>query len=51
MKPHGLGNKSKGNYWDSNICWCPVCNSWSRINKGKERKKNKISIRKTEYED
>jgi len=46
MKPYGIGNKSKSNIWDSNVCFCPVCNSLSRINKSKERAKNKINITK-----
>ena len=44
MKAYGIGNKSKMNYWDSNICQCPLCNSTDRFNKRKERRKNKISI-------
>ena len=44
MKPHGIGNKSKMNFWDSNICECELCNSKNRDGKRKERNKNKISI-------
>ena len=44
MKAHGIGNKSKMNHWDSNICWCTVCNSKYRNAKRKERNKNKINV-------
>jgi len=46
MKPFGIGNKSKMNLWDSNICHCTVCNSKNRDGKRKERNKNKVNMLK-----